>query len=118
MDDLHAKLVQALFKMTHWPLIVELLFNGRLGPGFIRRVLVQIRALRDAVTLYIPLHAVHGRHSALIVITTTIHSGCGIIDVFHEHTDRPPALEPAMMGAVYLDQLAQMGLPATAPPAV
>src|SRR3990172_9545320 len=99
--------------MTHWPLVVELLFNGRLGPGLIGSVLVQIHALREAVALYIPLHAVHGRHGALIVIKTSIHGVCGIIDVSHEHTDWSPALEPVMMGAIDLDQLAQMGLPLT-----
>src|SRR3990172_2652992 len=111
MDDLDLQLGQTLFKMAHGFQVVKLFFDGRLGPGLIRGVLVQVNALRNAILPYIPLHAVHGGHSALVVIKTAMHGVGGIIDVSHEHTDRPPTLEPVMMGAIYLDQLSEMGFP-------
>jgi hypothetical protein len=38
---------------------------------------------------------------------------CGIVDVSHEHTDRSPAFEPIVMGAVDLNQLPKIGSPLT-----
>jgi len=113
MDDLDLQFGQTLLEMTHGLLVSKLLFDGRLGPGFVRSVLVQIHALRDSVALYIPLHAVHGRHGALIVIKTAMHGVCGIINVSHVHTDWSPAFEPVMMGAIDLNQLAKMCSPLT-----
>src|SRR5512145_1415597 len=114
MDYLYSQRVHALFKMAHRPLACQLLFDGRLGLGFVCRMLVQIDAFRDAIAQNIPLHAVHGWKRALVVIKTAMHGICGIVDVSHEHANRSPALEPVMMGTIQLDHLPEMGFPLAA----
>src|SRR5271157_1468575 len=53
----------------------------------------------------IPFEAVHGRDGPLVVVEPSVDAARGIVDVGHQDTLRPSALEPVMVGAVHLEHL-------------
>jgi len=58
-----------------------------------------------------PFQAVQSRPRALVVVEAPKHGAGGIVNVPQKHTGWAPALEPGVVGAVQLDQLAAMGFP-------
>lgn len=63
MDDRYPEFGKTPFELAHGFFIFQLILDALLGRGFIGCVLVQINALGNAVTLDIPIEAVHGRHT-------------------------------------------------------
>src|SRR5512134_138277 len=105
MDQFYAHFFQRPAKFTHRLCVVELLFNRRLSGSLVGGVLIQVETHWDAILPDIPPEAVHGGQGPLILVKSPEDLSGGVIDISHEHTGWPSALEPVMMGAVCLDHL-------------
>ena len=78
--------------------------------GPVRRVLVSVRTQRHAIAPHIPPEAVHGGHGPLILVKPRQDPTTRIVNVGHQHTAGPAVLEPRMVGAIQLQQRADMRL--------
>lgn len=111
MDHRHPQLRQAPLKLTVRLAIGQLLFDRRLGRRFVGRMLVRVERERQSRVRDVATKAIQCGDRAFIGVQPGKDLTARIVDVGHEPTPGTTSLEPVMMRAVQLYQLAPVRFP-------